>query len=191
MFEIEFPTDQLRAFSIVVQNLHEDMDKLAPYFLAKIGKRIVATSRSYLKGTKEPYMVMWDEHKDYTYDFYPEDRVMGSTDYGRANHLRVNKETDTILYDTGRLYDAIEIQSIAGDELTVGVDVKYAALHEYGGQVMFGNSLLTIPARPYLRPAVYEVMDDEHFKDLIKKEVHTIIKHALKTGKLKVPYMNW
>lgn len=81
------------------------------------------------------------------------------------------------LIDTGNLLDSIEVQrGSEGDakaEAAVGTNVEYAAIHEFGGLIVpvkaralvFKTSdgewhtvqKVTMPARPYLRPAV-----DEH-----------------------------
>ena len=73
----------------------------------------------------------------------------------------------------GRLRSAIQRRKLAWNEVIVGVfDVIYAAIHEFGGVIKAKNApylwfktksgdwvrtkSVTIPARPYLRPAIYE-----------------------------------
>lgn len=75
----------------------------------------------------------------------------------------------------GRLRSGIARRTIAWDEVIVGVfDVIYAAIHEFGGVItpkrakwlvfdVDGETVftkkVTIPARPYMRPAVYDNLD--------------------------------
>lgn len=88
------------------------------------------------------------------------------------------------LIDTGNLINSIQVRDVKesgqGAECTVGsAGVIYAAIHEFGGTILpkrakmlswiskrtgeriFAKSV-TIPARPYIRPAV-----DEHKQDFI------------------------
>lgn len=80
------------------------------------------------------------------------------------------------LVDTGNLVNSISVKSVqlvgSGAEAVVGTNVVYAAIHEFGGvinakgpgglvfQTEDGEwhhvSRVTIPARPYMRPAVDE-----------------------------------
>jgi HK97 gp10 family phage protein len=63
------------------------------------------------------------------------------------------------LVDTGNLLNSIQQKEIRVQDTTaeveVGTDVVYAAIHEFGG-VTGRNYATTIPARPYMRPAVDE-----------------------------------
>lgn len=53
-----------------------------------------------------------------------------------------------ILRDTGRLMNSITYESNASSA-TVGTNVIYAAIHQFGGKAGRGRKV-TIPARPYL-----------------------------------------
>ncbi len=58
-----------------------------------------------------------------------------------------------ILQDTGNLRQTIEKQiSIARDHVIIGSNLKYAAIHQFGGTIHFKKKKgsVTIPARPYL-----------------------------------------
>lgn len=52
------------------------------------------------------------------------------------------------LYATGELHDSISTQSGNG-YARIGSNMKYAAIHHFGGQAGRGRKL-TLPARPYL-----------------------------------------
>lgn len=52
------------------------------------------------------------------------------------------------LYATGELHDSINTQSGNG-YARIGSNMKYAAIHHFGGQAGRGRKL-TLPARPYL-----------------------------------------
>ena len=52
------------------------------------------------------------------------------------------------LYATGELHDSISTQSGNG-YARIGSNIKYAAIHHFGGQAGRGKKL-TLPARPYL-----------------------------------------
>jgi len=54
-----------------------------------------------------------------------------------------------ILRDTSGLMDSVQIQKATAQSVTIGSRLKYAAIHQYGGQAGRGNKV-TIPARPYI-----------------------------------------
>jgi len=45
--------------------------------------------------------------------------------------------------------DSVQIQKATAQSVTIGSRLKYAAIHQYGGQAGRGNKV-TIPARPYI-----------------------------------------
>lgn len=59
----------------------------------------------------------------------------------------INRET--ILRARDNLFDSIHFQSTV-DSTAVGSNRIYAAIHQYGGQVVVNGRTITIPARPYL-----------------------------------------
>ncbi|MEO5327301.1 MAG: phage virion morphogenesis protein [Magnetococcus sp. THC-1_WYH] len=58
------------------------------------------------------------------------------------------KRIDKILTESSRLRDSISYQA-SPNEVRVGTNVIYAAIHQLGGETGRGHSV-TIPARPYL-----------------------------------------
>ena len=54
-----------------------------------------------------------------------------------------------ILRDTGALMNSITVQSRSASSVTVGTNLIYAAIQQFGGQAGRGRKV-TIPARPYL-----------------------------------------
>ena len=60
--------------------------------------------------------------------------------------------------DTGKLRDSIEIKELNKDEVSVGSDLEYALFVEIGTE--------SIPARPYLQPAMEHVKIEEAFRKL-------------------------
>lgn len=81
-------------------------------------------------------------------------------------------DADAPLKDMGHLHGSITMKM--QDDLTavVGSNEKYAAIHEFGGMAGRGRQV-PIPARPYLRPALYEN------KEAIKREFVAAIRQAL------------
>ena len=82
----------------------------------------------------------------------------------------IKKHTKSKTNPTGGKKDSIRQVNVGGKKIegTIGSEVIYAAIHEYGGKAGKGLSV-NIPKRPYLTPAVKESMPDIHamFKDLI------------------------
>lgn len=54
-----------------------------------------------------------------------------------------------ILTDTARLQNSLNIRLHGSSAVSVGTNLKYAPIHQFGGQAGRGRSS-TIPARPYL-----------------------------------------
>jgi phage virion morphogenesis protein len=67
-----------------------------------------------------------------------------------------------VLTDTGRLRRSI-YATAGGDSLTLGTNVIYAALHQFGGQAGRGKKIF-IPARPYL---LFQPEDLERFHKML------------------------
>lgn len=59
-----------------------------------------------------------------------------------ARYLRAKKNNDKILTLEGRLNDQI-VHQIQGDTVTVGTNVPYAAIHQFGGTVAIGEQTVT------------------------------------------------
>jgi HK97 gp10 family phage protein len=81
------------------------------------------------------------------------------------------------LIDTGRLRASVVTQALSHKTVVVGVqNLVYAAIHEFGGVIKPKNGSylrfktkdgnwvttkeVTMPARPYMRPAFYENVDE-------------------------------
>lgn len=104
--------------------------------------------------------------------------------------LNVSRGRPGLNVDTGNLVNSISVakgsQSETYAEVSVGPsDVEYAAIHEFGGVIMplrakmlswvedgvrVFAKMVHIPARPYMRPAL-----DEHVDD-ITKAVETVLR---------------
>jgi HK97 gp10 family phage protein len=94
-----------------------------------------------------------------------------------AIKLRIEKNK---LVDTGNLLNSIQLGelTISGDqaEVNIGTNVVYAAIHEFGGIIKARNAKalvfktkdgrwhtcksVTMPARPYMRPAMDDSRED-------------------------------
>jgi len=93
-------------------------------------------------------------------------------------------------YKTGTLRRSIHIEEVSNTEVRVGTDVIYAAIQEYGGVINAKNApwltfktddgewhrvkSVTIPAHPYLRPAMDE--NREKVIDKVKAVIQALIK---------------
>ena len=88
------------------------------------------------------------------------------------------------LYKTGNLYDSVKVRKVNQYAVDILVDCEYGAVHEYGytgvitpkqraffwakysetsdtmWKALALSTSYTIPARPYVRPAVDEKMDE-------------------------------
>lgn len=64
------------------------------------------------------------------------------------------------LLDTGVLRNSILVQQVTPDSVTVGSRLKYAAIHQFGGQAGRGRKV-NIPARPYIG------MSDQARRDIV------------------------
>lgn len=98
--------------------------------------------------------------------------------YGKTNRTPVYPRTDggkTLQLVTGKLYKAATVYKATGNvsafqsrgqgvySFVWGIDldvVPYARIHEYGGQAG-RNHAATIPARPYIGPALKAVQDED------------------------------
>ncbi|HFE31939.1 MAG TPA: phage virion morphogenesis protein [Gammaproteobacteria bacterium] len=83
----------------------------------------------------------------------------------RAGALRV-LDNMKVLVDRGHLRDSITYQ-VGTDEVAVGSNKAYAAIHQFGGQAGRGQAV-TIPARPFLGISA----DDE-------REINLIAQHHI------------
>ena len=84
---------------------------------------------------------------------------------------RAIAEGNRTLTDTGRLRGSIaHTLTDGGREVTVGSNVLYAALHQFGGRAGRGRRA-TIPARPYLGT-------DERDRDAISRIVSRALERA-------------
>ncbi len=85
------------------------------------------------------------------------------------------KTTPKILQDTGRLAASITARYDA-DSATVGTNVLYAAIHQFGGQAGRGHKV-TIPARPYL-----PITPDGHLANGLDDEITSILRGAIENA---------
>lgn len=87
--------------------------------------------------------------------------------------IKLNIEAQNLV-DTGNLMNSVQLGSVSAKgnkaEVTVGTNVIYAAIHEFGGTIVARNAKalvfktkdgiwhrvksVTIPARPFMRPAL-------------------------------------
>lgn len=86
------------------------------------------------------------------------------------NHAKLNIQAQELV-DTSNLLNSISVQEGSGGKsdatVEIGTNVEYAAIHEFGGTIHQTNAwgkgieqYITIPARPYLRPALDENEED-------------------------------
>ncbi|MBF0424150.1 MAG: phage virion morphogenesis protein [Magnetococcales bacterium] len=66
-----------------------------------------------------------------------------------AESTKKQKKHDTILDESSRLRNSIHDEA-GVDEVRIGTDVIYAAIHQLGGEAGRKDHRVTIPARPYL-----------------------------------------
>ncbi len=89
-------------------------------------------------------------------------RRAGASAYSRAAALKRGMKSITNpftpLYDTGTLMRSIT-HEVEPHRAIVGPTVEYATVHEFGGRAGRGRRI-RVPARPFLRPAARESMDD-------------------------------
>ena len=99
------------------------------------------------------------------------------------NHTKLNIQAQELV-DTSNLLNSISVQEGSGGKtdatVEIGTNVEYAAIHEFGGAIHQTNAwgkgieqYITIPARPYLRPAL-----DENTKS-ISDAVGTSLKYQI------------
>ena len=93
--------------------------------LAEIGARLVASTIDRFERERDPDGTPW----------LPSQRAL-------AEHGQT-------LTDTGRLKASIAYLVLDREELLVGTNVTYAAIHQFGGQAGRAKKT-TLPARPYL-----------------------------------------
>jgi len=114
------------------------------------------------------------------------------------NGFRIENIVSQDLVDTGTLMSNWQI--VVDEQLAnytggyVGTNLPYAAIHEYGGVirpkkaktlvwtdkdgVVHFSKLVTIPARPYLRPALYDHRNDlqRTFEVVLAAEIASSVK---------------
>lgn len=92
---------------------------------------------------------------------------------------RRGKSRHKILRDTGRLQNSVSYQ-VDQESVTVGTDVEYAAIHQFGGNIRQKRRTINIPARPYLpiRNNSVELTDE------VAEEVLEILRRHLKEATL-------
>ena len=95
---------------------------------------------------------------------------------------------------TGTLARSIRWQIESANEVSIGSNVAYAAIHEWGGTITAKNGpflrfmtddhhwhmvhSVTIPARPYLRPGILETFEDGMAMTIIQKVLNEEIAHV-------------
>lgn len=67
---------------------------------------------------------------------------------------------------TGHLRRSITGEA-RGNIASLGSNVVYSRIHELGGSIARGNSVITIPQRPYLEPAFTE--NEDRIEDILLK----------------------
>lgn len=103
-----------RAVQRTLQRLGERARNLAPMF-AQIGSGIVDEARLGFRASRDPYGVPW--HK-----------------LAASTIKRRRKGSSQPLLDTGRLRNSIAWR-LVGDGVEVGTNLRYAAIHQFGGTI--------------------------------------------------------
>jgi phage virion morphogenesis protein len=132
---------------IVFRN-KEELDKLKEkiknpqVMLETIGNYLVSVISESFEGEKSPDGTAWE----------PLSTIVKNSKKERMRKLKtLTKGEDykrKILHESGRLAGDFR-PKIEGDKLTIGTNLIYAAIHQFGGQAGRGKKV-TIPARPYL-----------------------------------------
>jgi phage gpG-like protein len=187
--------DNLLIAIATINSVNQHLPQLGKYILYKIAKKTLQKSKRYLRGQEEPYQTEWEPL------WYKNSSWGGSTlkfhksfesngvKYPQQRKKNVNGFKP--LHDTDALARSLKILDYSDTHISIGSTLKYAAIHEFGGQQQTNNwGLQAVPARPYLAPAIYEVMEDEAFKKRLASEIGSIVRKAFKTGKLEVPKMS-
>jgi phage virion morphogenesis protein len=130
-FSIEVDDRQVKA---ALHNLRLDLADMRPA-MAGIGQVLVTETDLAFRGQKDPWGQAWARLSEVTL----KRRRQGN-----------GKGSNKILRDTGRLANSINHHSDK-TSVTVGTNVVYAAMHQFGGTKaqwphLWGN----IPARPFL-----------------------------------------
>lgn len=143
---IEFVVDD-RAVQQALKTLADRSGNLRPA-LASIGGAIHSSVLDNFKAQADPYGAPWQKLKTATLVARAR-RLAGGKTRRRdgkptAKFIRALSGKVAILQDRGTLRSSIEVQSISATSVTVGTNIPYAAVHQFGG----GRS--KIPARPFL-----------------------------------------
>lgn len=90
---------------------------------------------------------------------------------------------------TGKLAQSINYNFNGSYEVTIGSNMKYAAIHEFGGVITGKNGPLTftidgnfiqvdrvvMPARPYIQPGIEEILNGPRGKAIIERNLEKYI----------------
>lgn len=57
---------------------------------------------------------------------------------------------DSTLFDTGALYQSLQMARESLGAFSIGTSMSYAAKHQYGGDVFLGGKTINLPARPFV-----------------------------------------
>lgn len=178
-----------------LMRLTEGMPTVANYAMKRIAHEAIHHAQNYLRHREEPYGENWEElwRSD---DFGTTASNLGKwTPEFNKNERKseANRTNDDQLFDTGKLAESIRIlsqskvRSGTKAHVTIGSRLPYAAIQEFGGWNNLGKY---IPARPYLIPAIEEVMNDRRFMAILKKEIVAMMKKSV-TTKSKVEEPEW
>lgn len=126
--KIDFRVDDL-AVQRTLARLGERARNLAPVF-REIGEGVKAEAQIGFKSSTDPYGRAW----------HP---------LAKATIARRRKGSSKPLLDTGRLRNSIASRLLGAGGVEVGTNLKYAAIHQFGGKAGRGLTV-SIPARPYI-----------------------------------------
>jgi phage gpG-like protein len=127
--------------------LGERASNLAPAFRG-IGSDIVADSALRFRGSRDPYGVPWRP-------------------LARSTVARRRKGSSQPLLDTGRLRSSISYRLLGSTGVEVGTNVRYAAIHQFGGTISFAARSIRVRLRKVGGRTVFA--KDKHSRGVVTK----------------------
>ena len=129
LIRVEIDDAELKA---KLARLQSRLGNVSPV-LRTIGESLLNSTKDRFKSQTSPDGAKWKAHAPATV---------------RARLKGQGNAPLTILRLRGRLVGSINYQ-VAGNQLKVGTNIVYGAIHQFGGKAGRGRKV-TIPARPYL-----------------------------------------
>lgn len=110
-----------------LERLGERARDLSPA-MREIGAGVVADAQMRFKDSRDPYGAAWKK-------------------LARRTIAQRRGKSDKPLLDTGRLRNSISYQLLGQSAVQIGSNVKYAAIHQFGGTVQHGARSIKVRLR--------------------------------------------